>query len=330
MGLFGFEKVPPAPLAILQMPVPTTGLFATRFTEVTPHIATQSVKPRSGPALAVVGLGLTVTSTVKGLLLQPLAMPVIVKVVVCGLGVLLFKVPVIVVPLPLAGIPVTSPVLFLTHENVVPATLFGFRILIALNAIPEQTIWLTGVALTVGLGLTVTVTVVDEEQPADELAVIVKVVVCAVLVVFVKLPVIVLPFPFAAIPVRFEVLSLTQENVVPATLLGLVMLIVLIAFSEQIVCVAGAAFTVGRGFTITLAVVIDVQPAGEVAVIVNVVVCCVLVVLVNVPAIELPVPLAAIPVRLAVLFLTHEKVVPLTLFGFVMLIIVIGLAEQTV
>ena len=104
---------------------------------------------------------------------------------------------------------------------------------------------MAGVALTVGLGFTVTATVVDDEQPEGEEAVIVKIVVCAIFVVLVKLPVIVLPDPLAAMPVRFDVLSLTHENVVPLTPFGFVMLIVVIGLAEQRVCVTGVALTVG-------------------------------------------------------------------------------------
>ena len=99
--------------------------------------------------------------------------------------------------------------------------------------------------MTVGLGLTITVTVVVEKQPAGEVAVIVNVVVCCVLVALVNVPVIELPDPFAAIPVRLPVLSLVQLNVVPVTALGLVILIVVIAMSVQSVWVAGVALTVG-------------------------------------------------------------------------------------
>ena len=77
------------------------------------------------------------------------------------------------------------------------------------------------VALTVGLGLTVTVMEVVEVQ-VPVVAVIVKVVDCCVFVVFVNIPVIEEPDPLAGIPVRLPVLFLTQENVVPATLFGLV------------------------------------------------------------------------------------------------------------
>jgi hypothetical protein len=63
---------------------------------------------------------------------------------------------------------------------------------------------------------------------------------------------------------------------------------------------------------------------------VNIVVCCVVWVLVNVPVIEDPVPLAAIPVRFAVLDLVQLKVVPATAFGLVISICVMAVSEQIV
>ena len=54
------------------------------------------------------------------------------------------------------------------------------------------------------------------------------------MVVLVKFPVIGVPFPEAAIPVRFVVLSLVQLNTVPITVLELVNIIVVIGSSEQI------------------------------------------------------------------------------------------------
>ena len=95
---------------------------------------------------------------------------------------------------------------------------------------------MAGVALTVGLGFTVMVAFAAVlEQPAAVDAVMEKVVVCAVLVVLVKVPAIVDPVPLTAMPVRFVVLSLVQLNVVPATLFGLVITIFEIAVAEQTV-----------------------------------------------------------------------------------------------
>jgi hypothetical protein len=94
-----------------------------------------------------------------------------------------------------------------------------------------------GVALTVGLGLTVivAVAVVELKHPAPEEAAMVNVVVCATLVVLVRVPEMGEPVPLAAIPVRLMLLSLVQLNVVPDTLLGLVIAIFVMADPEQIV-----------------------------------------------------------------------------------------------
>jgi len=146
--------------------------------------------------------------------------------------------------------------------------------------------------------------------------VIVNVVVCTVPVLFVSVPVIVAPPPLAAIPVRLTVLSLIQLNVVPASALGFVIVMVPIAVPEHRVCVAGVALTVGFGLTVTLTVVVEVQ-VPAVAVIVNVVVCGVVVLFVSVPVMAAPEPLAAIPVRLTVFVLAQLKIVPATALGFV-------------
>ena len=70
-----------------------------------------------------------------------------------------------------------------------------------------------------------TVTAVVDDGHPFAVAVIVNVVVCGVLVVLDKTPVIAGPVPLAEIPVRFVVLSLVHVKIVPATLLGLVLLI---------------------------------------------------------------------------------------------------------
>ena len=81
----------------------------------------------------------------------------------------------------------------------------------------------------------VAVTEVVLRHPAAEEAAMVNVVVCATLVVLVRVPEMGVPVPFAAIPVRFMLLSLVQLNVVPATAFGLVITIFAIADPEQIV-----------------------------------------------------------------------------------------------
>src|SRR5665213_1131398 len=85
----------------------------------------------------------------------------------------------------------------------------------------------------VGGGLTFTVSAnVVEGQPLA-IAVIVKMVDCKILVELVNVPVILAPLPFAAIPVRITVLSLTQLKVVPAIPFVLVIVIVVIGTPEQ-------------------------------------------------------------------------------------------------
>ena len=90
-----------------------------------------------------------------------------------------------------------------------------------------------------------------------------------------------------------------------------------------------ALVMVGLGFTVTVAVVEEEQPFA-VAVTVNIVACCVLVLLVNAPLIGEPVPLAAIPVRSIVLSLDQPKVVPATLLGFETTIDAIATLPHTV
>ena len=137
----------------------------------------------------------------------------------------------------------------------------------------------------------------------------VKVTSTGALVVLVNVPLI-LPLPPPGIPVTVIVLSLDQLNNVPATLP--VIAIVVMADPEQMVCDAGVATAFGVGFTSTVAVTaVPGQPLA-VGVIVNVTVTGALVVLVNAPLI-LPLPLAAIPVTVAVLSLVQLKTVPETL-----------------
>jgi hypothetical protein len=90
---------------------------------------------------------------------------------------------------------------------------------------------LVGVA---GVGFTIIETMLGVEQlPA--VAVIVNVVVCCAVELFVRIPEMVAPVPLVAMPVRFEVLVLAHEKVVPATLFGLEILISVIGVAEHIV-----------------------------------------------------------------------------------------------
>ena len=94
----------------------------------------------------------------------------------------------------------------------------------------------------------------------------------------------------------------------------------------------GVALTVGLGLTVIVAVAVVglKHPAGDDAVMINVVVCAIFVVLVRVPEIGDPVPLAAIPVRVTLLSLDQLNVVPDTIFGLVITIFVIAEPEQIV
>jgi hypothetical protein len=83
------------------------------------------------------------------------------------------------------------------------------------------------------------------------------------------------------------------------------------------------------GFTCTVAVVVDLQPIGDVAVMVKVVIRTVVVMLVNTVAGTVdPAPDAANPVIFVVVFLVQLNVVPVMLFGFVISIAAIELPVQ--
>ena len=69
----------------------------------------------------------------------------------------------------------------------------------------------------------------------------------------------------------------------------------------------------GFGFTVMVAVVVEEQPFGRLAVMVNTVETGEVALLVNVPAILEPVPLAAIPVTVLELVLVQLNVVPVGL-----------------
>lgn len=158
-----------------------------------------------------------------------------VKVVVCSDVVVLVSVPEIL-PVPLAGIPVTLAVLFLVQLYTVPATL-PVRAIVVIG-VPEQIVCDAGVATALGIGFTVMVAVTG--VPLHPLAdgVMVKTTTCGTFVVLVSDPEIV-PVPDAAIPVTFTLLSLVQLNTVPAT--GPVRVIGAMAEPEQMVCGASGS-----------------------------------------------------------------------------------------
>ena len=206
----------------------------------------------------------------------------------------------LMLPAPLAAIPVASTVLSLVQLYTVPATLPDITIVEI--AVPEQLVCEEGDATAFGVGLTSTVAVTG--VPAQPLAVgvIVNVTVIGILTVLVRVPLI-LPVPLAAIPVTVATLSRIQLYTTPATALPL-STIVVIGTPEHFVCEEGAAVTVGVGLTSTVAVIGAPGQALAVGVIVKVTVTGAVVVLVRVP-LMLPVPLAAIPVTATVLSLVQ-------------------------
>ena len=123
---------------------------------------------------------------------------------------------------------------------------------------PLHNTWLA-TALTTGVGLTSTVAVVVGPTQLLAVGVMVKVTVIGLAVVLVSVPLI-LPAPFAAIPVTVATLSLIQVKVVLAALL--VSTIGIIAVTSQIVCDAGVAIAFGVGLTVIVKLCVGPVHAG--------------------------------------------------------------------
>jgi hypothetical protein len=104
------------------------------------------------------GVGLTVIVAVIAAPGQPLAVGVIVNVTVIGVLVVLVKVP-LILPAPLAAIPVTVATLSLVQLYTTPATALPVITMVVIG-VAEHTVWLAGVATAVGVGLTVIVNVI--------------------------------------------------------------------------------------------------------------------------------------------------------------------------
>lgn len=103
------------------------------------------------------GVGFTNTTAVTDAPVQPLAIGVIVKVTATGALVVLVNEP-LILPLPLAAIPVAAIVLSLVQLKVVPLTAPVDTIVVIVAA--EQMVWFTGVATASGVGFTSTVAVI--------------------------------------------------------------------------------------------------------------------------------------------------------------------------
>jgi hypothetical protein len=245
------------------------------------------------------GVGLTSTVAVTGGPGHPFAVGITVKVTVIGIFVVLVSVP-LILPAPLAAIPVTVATLSLVQLYTVPATGLPLNTIVVIG-LAEHIVCDDGTAVALGVGLTSTVAVIGAPGQLLAVGVMVKVTVTGALVVFVKVPDI-LPAPLAAMPVTVTVLSLTQLYTVPATLP--VSTIVVIGLAEQTVCDGGVATAFGVGLTNTVAVIVGPGQPLAVGMIVKVTVTGVFVKLVSVPLI-LPEPLAAIPVAVATLSLVQ-------------------------
>lgn len=246
------------------------------------------------------GVGLTTTEVVIAAPVQPFAVGVTVKVTVIDAFVVFVSGP-LILPLPLAAIPVTLAVLFLVQLNVVEAK-FPDNTIVEIF-IPEQIVWAEFVATAFGSGFTVTAEVIGVPVQPLAVGVTVNVTTIAADEVLISVPVI-FPLPLAAIPVTLAVLFLVQLNVVAATVP--VRFIAVIGDDEQTLCVKIETVAVGVGFTITLEVIgVPSHPFAD-GVIVKVVVIAALEVLVKVPVMELPTPFAAMPVIPTVLFRDQE------------------------
>jgi len=225
-------------------------------------------------------------------------------------------------PLPLAGIPVTIAVLSLVQFNVVPVVLPVRTIVVIAEA--EQIVCEAGVATAFGVGFTSTVAVIDAPGQPLAVGVIVKVTVTGALVVLVSTPLDVATSIDWNASDRYRIISCPVER---SSCCAAVRTIVVIAEAEQIVCEAGVATALGVGFTSTVAVIDAPGQPLAVGVIVKVTVTGALVVLVSTPLMS-PLPLAGIPVTIAVLSLVQFNVVPVVLP--VRTIVVIAEAEQIV
>jgi hypothetical protein len=329
-ALVVFVKTP----LIFPEPLPATPVTETRLSLVQLNVVpvtfpvnaivvielAEQIVCEDGVATAL-GVGFTSTVAVVDVPGQLLAVGVIVKVTVIGALVVFVNTP-LMSPLPLAEMPVTVAVLFLVQLNVVPVVLPVSTIVVIAEA--EQIVCEAGVATALGVGFTSTVAVIDAPGQPLAVGVIVKVTVIGALVVLVSTP-LMSPLPLAGMPVTVPVLSLVQLNVVPVVLP--VRTIVVIAEAEQIVCEAGVATALGVGFTSTVAVIDAPGQPLAVGVIVKVTVTGALVVLVSTPLMS-PLPLAGMPVTVAVLSLVQLNVVPVVLP--VSTIVVIAEAEQIV
>jgi hypothetical protein len=143
------------------------------------------------------GVGLTVSVAIIAGPSQPFILGIMVKVTITGVVPVVVKVPVIL-PVPLAAMPVAVATLSLVHLYTVPAT--GLVKLIGTIGVPEQLTWNAGVATAVVVGWMVTVAVTGVPTHPAAVGVMVNVTVIGALVVLIINPVMLLPLPLACIP----------------------------------------------------------------------------------------------------------------------------------
>lgn len=244
------------------------------------------------------GDGSTSTVAITGVPEHPFITGVTVKVTVMAALVVLFNVPEIL-PVPDAGIPVTSMLLSLVQLYVAPAVLPVNDIIV--NGKPEQIVWLLGAAKASATGLTNMVAVMGVPWHPSAVGVMVNVTVTGVFPLFTSDPLI-LPDPLLLMVPAIPGLFLTQLNVVPGVVLDKTTWVMSIPLQTD--WLAGVATATGEGFTNTVAIAaVPGQPFAT-GVTLNVTVTGNGELLINVPLI-LPDPLLAMVPVTAGLSLTQ-------------------------
>ena len=149
----------------------------------------------------------------------------------------------LMLPVPLAGIPVRFAVLFRVQVNTVPARLFDVEKLIDIAA-PLQRDCVAGAATITGDGCTIISDVIALEAQPPTVAVTVNITVWSIPVEFTGVPEITVPLPELGIPVTAGLFRV-QLITVPEIAFGFESVIPVIAVEPQMVCVNGETATVG-------------------------------------------------------------------------------------
>lgn len=160
----------------------------------------------AGLDVITVAVGFTTTVAVMAAPAQPFAVGVMVNVTVTGTVLVLVKAPVML-PVPLAAIPVTESVLFLVQLKVVPLILLVSAMGVIVDA--EQIVCVVGVAVAFTLGFTNTVAVTGVPWQVAAVGVMVYVTKTGAVVLFTNVPR-GLPVPLAGLLPPIKVLSLVH------------------------------------------------------------------------------------------------------------------------